>query len=98
VPRVAEVGVLASSFGEALGELGVEERPEKGDPSAGRPREEAQRRRRDLACDDRGIHEDPSADHPAHDDHGGVERAEPAREGDGTLAHRECGESTIPAR
>ena len=81
MPGVAQVGVLSADVGAQRRELGVDEGAHERDDAAGGPYAEDERRGVDLPGHDVRIDEDAGADDAAHDEHGGVERAEAAGEG-----------------
>src|ERR1700745_3622452 len=80
--RLAKVKILTAGPGQARRKFSPDESAEQREYAAENPNTENQKRRVHVERDDVRIDEDAGADDDAHDDHGGVERVEPARWGD----------------
>ncbi len=77
---LTNVRVLPIQIRTARGQLRVNEGSGECDQPAQRPGEQDQRRRVHLARNHVGVDENAGADNAAHDDHGGVEQAQAARQ------------------
>ncbi len=77
---LADVGVLPADVGQASGKFGVNKSTTDGDKPTRNPCAQDEHGRVHGARHHVGIHENAGADDAAHDDHGGVEQAQLARQ------------------
>src|SRR5689334_14325129 len=78
--RLSQVSILPAHLGPPCCQLCPDERSRERKQTTEHPGAEHQKRRVDLPRNDGRIHEDARPNDAAHDDHGGVEESEPARE------------------